>query len=277
MTTNIRFVRGALAVLIAVSMAGCTDKGAQAPRGKTRPGVVTKIDLQTRNVAMKIKTDDNVEQEHSGTISDDTEILINGRAAKLADVHIGERVDVTVQKSKTEDGKFDIKRVEITRASDSDWKATGTTTQPPAPVNPGLTPSNEAAPTPSAPKAAPPPAPTPSNNPPTPPRASADTAAPKPVEDIGMADPTQEAAKQDLTDLIYAQIRVRMEEALVKRADLLKAGTSQNDPSVAEFERQIIRARSFLSERGELLDDVAPPLAGISAPAAATPTPTPTP
>jgi len=246
-------VRGLFAAMIAISFAGCTDKGASAPKGKTRPGVVTKIDLQTRNVAMKIKTDDGVEQEHSGTISDDTEILINGRGAKLADVRIGEKVDVTVQKSKTEDGKFDIKKVEITRASDSDWKSTNTATQPVLTSSPPVTPP------PTTPPAN-------ANTPPTTPRTQADPTTPNPVPDEGMASNDQEAQKQDLTDLIYAQIRVRMEEALARRSNLLKNGTPQSDPQVAEFERQIIRARSFLSERGELLDDVAPPLAGIAAP-----------
>lgn len=251
-------VRGIFAAMIAISFAGCTDKSANAPRGKTRPGVVTKIDLQTRNVAMKIKTEEGIEQEHSGTISDETEILINGRGAKLADVVVGDKVDVTVQKSKTEDGKFDIKKVEVTRSSDSDWKTTNTATQPALTPNPPVTPPT-VTPTPT-----PPPANT--NTPPTTPRAQADPTTPNPVPDEGMASSDQEAQKQDLTDLIYAQIRVRMEEALARRSSLLKNGTPQSDPQVAEFERQIIRARSFLSERGELLDDVAPPLAGISAP-----------
>lgn len=257
MRTQFTVVRGFLAALVAVSMVGCTDKSNGTPKGKTRPGVVTKIDLQTRAVAMKIKTDDGVEQEHSGTISDDTEILINGRAAKLADVRIGEKVDVTVQKSKTEDGKFDIKRVEITRTSDSDWKSTSDTAGTTSTSNAPATPTNGTVnPTPT-------PTPTPA---PTEPRAKADPATPTPVPDVGMANNDQEAAKQDLTDLIYAQIRVRMEEALARRELLLKENTPQSDPRVAEFERQILRARSFLSERGELLNDVTPPLAGMAAP-----------
>ena len=269
MTTKITFVRGALAVLIAVSLAGCSDKGSNAPKGKTRQGVVTKIDLQTRNVAMKIKTDDGVEQEHSGIISEDTEILINGRGAKLADVHIDDKVSVTVQKSKTEDGKFDIKKVEITRAADSDWKSTGETTKPaPTPTPPTTPPAVTPTPTPTPP---------PANPPAAEPRVQTDPKTPTPVPDVGMTNNDPEAAKQDLTDLIYAQIRVRMEEALARRELLLKDGTPQSDQRVAEFERQVLRARSFLSERGELLDDVTPPLAGIPAPgtpsASATQTP----
>ena len=63
MTTKFTLVRGAFAALIAISFVGCTDKSNNAPKGKVRSGTVTKIDLQTRNVAMKIKTDDGIEQE----------------------------------------------------------------------------------------------------------------------------------------------------------------------------------------------------------------------
>lgn len=255
--TKLNLVRGTFAALIAVSLVGCTDKGANEPKARKRPGEVTKIDLQTRHVAMKIKTENGVEQEHASTLSEDTEILINGRGSKLADVRIGDKVEVTVQKSKTEDGKFDIKKVEITRASDSDWKSTSSNTQPAVTPNPPVNPT----PAPTPPPATPPPAE---------PRVQADPSPLTPVPDEGMTTVSnnQEEEKQDLTDLIYAQLRVRMEEALARREILLKEGVPQSDTRIAEFERQILRARSLLSEppRSELLDDVTPPLAGLSAP-----------
>jgi len=251
-TIKNKFVQGLLAVvLLALPIGGCPEKGDKAPKGKTLPATVMKIDQQTRNVTIKIKTDDGGEREESGTVGDDTEILINGRGAKLADVRVGEKVTVTVQKSPTEDGKYNVKKVVIERAAETDWKpANAGTEATPATNPPAAEPTKDAAPTPS-----------------TEPRASADPSKqPVPVPtDTGEVDP--DTRKQDLADLIYAQIRVRMEEALVRRADLLKSGTPQSDASVADLERQILRARSLLSERGELLDDVSPPLAGAPAPA----------
>jgi len=255
-TKTNKLVHGLLAaVLIALPLGGCPEKSDKAPKGKTLSGVATKIDLQTRNVSMTIKGDDGAERELNGTVGDDTEILINGRGSKLADVRVGEKVEVTVQKSATEDGKYNVKKVEITRAGDSDWKPTNATTQ------------SSAAPTP--PPVAPTPTPTPTTTPPTPPRAQGEVVPANPPEGEGDVD----ERKQDLADFIYAQIRVRMEEALTRRADLLKNGTPQSDPAVADLERQILRARSLLSERGEILEDVTPPISGTPAPAPSTPTP----
>lgn len=251
MTINAKTVLGLLAAfMLMVPLGGCSDKGEKGPKGKTLPATVMKIDQQTRNVTIKIKTDDGGEREESGTVGDDTEILINGRGAKLADVQVGEEVSVTVQKSPTEDGKYLVKKVVIERAAENDFKPTSEITPSAPPANSEIKPSAP----PSATEAKP-----------TEPRAQLDPTQPVPVPtDTGEEDP--EARKQDLMDLIYAQIRVRMEEALVRRAELLKNGTPQTDASVADFERQIIRARTLLTERGEILEDVSPPLAGVPAP-----------
>jgi len=69
-----------------------------------------------------------------------------------------------------------------------------------------------------------------------------------------------EAERTQATDMIYVQVRIRMEEALIARAALLKAGKAPSDPEVKRHEDIIKMARELLLAAGEMVADVEPPL-----------------
>ena len=64
-------------------------------------------------------------------------------------------------------------------------------------------------------------------------------------------------------DMIYATIRVKMEEAIAERAKLLKEGKDPSDERVRQLEGTIMRARSLLMENGEIVADVDPPIVQV--------------
>ena len=66
--------------------------------------------------------------------------------------------------------------------------------------------------------------------------------------------------RRDTTDAIYAAIRVRMEQAILKRKELLDAGRAPSDVEIRGLEGQITKARGYLIEAGEEVEDVDPPL-----------------
>ncbi|HKQ48388.1 MAG TPA: hypothetical protein VJZ71_09995 [Phycisphaerae bacterium] len=86
---------------------------------------------------------------------------------------------------------------------------------------------------------------------PTPPSAAAST------ED----DFESEASRRKQTEsMIYATIRIKMEEAIEKRASLLSSGKAPSDEEVRSLEGTIMRARELLEENGEVVEPVDPPI-----------------
>ncbi len=71
---------------------------------------------------------------------------------------------------------------------------------------------------------------------------------------------SQEDLRRETTDAIYAAIRVRMEQAILKRKELLDGGRDPSDVEIRSLEGQIMKARGFLIEAGEEVEDVSPPL-----------------
>ncbi len=71
---------------------------------------------------------------------------------------------------------------------------------------------------------------------------------------------SKEELRRATTDSIYAAIRVAMEKALLKRKALLDAGREPSDVEVRSLEGQIMKARGYLIEAGEDLEDVDPPI-----------------
>ncbi len=66
-------------------------------------------------------------------------------------------------------------------------------------------------------------------------------------------------------------VSVWRRQVAAKRMTAQRAGTALSDPAIQDLERQILRARALLAERGEILEDVRPPLqSGGSAPAPTT-------
>jgi hypothetical protein len=85
----------------------------------------------------------------------------------------------------------------------------------------------------------------------------------KPVQQASVQGNTEdpvEKRRRETEDAVYALIRVKMEEALMKRKELLDAGTDPADPEVRRLEGQIMKARGYLIEAGEEVEPVDPPI-----------------
>lgn len=64
-------------------------------------------------------------------------------------------------------------------------------------------------------------------------------------------------------NMIYATIRIKMEDMIEKRAELLKSGKAPSDVEVRQLEGSIMRARDLLQEAGEIVEDVEPPIVEV--------------
>jgi hypothetical protein len=71
---------------------------------------------------------------------------------------------------------------------------------------------------------------------------------------------SETARRKQTESMIYATIRIKMEEAIEKRATLLKAGKDPADEEVRSLEGTIMRARELLEENGEVVEPVDPPI-----------------
>jgi hypothetical protein len=91
---------------------------------------------------------------------------------------------------------------------------------------------------------------------PTPP-ARSEPAPPPTVQPAGTTDEDRRAQAEDM---IYATIRIKMEEAIAERAKLLKEGRNPADERIRQLEGTIMRARDLLTEAGEIVEDVDPPI-----------------
>jgi len=117
-----------LAILIGVGLvgpAGCSSRGAGKPKQKRLEGIAEKVDLQNNYVSMRVSDNKGGERILEGTFKEDTEVLINGRAAKLDQVRPGDKVVVFgYREGEGENQKLVATKVEVTRPEGSDWKRT---------------------------------------------------------------------------------------------------------------------------------------------------------
>ncbi len=68
------------------------------------------------------------------------------------------------------------------------------------------------------------------------------------------------ARREQAENMIYATIRIRMEEMIAQRAKLLNEGRDPADVEVRRLEGSIMKARDLLMENGEVVEDVEPPI-----------------
>lgn len=86
---------------------------------------------------------------------------------------------------------------------------------------------------------------------------NSDKATPPPPKDRSETDGITRAQAENM---IYATIRIKMEEMIAKRAALLKSGRDPSDVEVRDLEGSIMRARELLEENGEIVEPVNPPI-----------------
>jgi hypothetical protein len=60
---------------------------------------------------------------------------------------------------------------------------------------------------------------------------------------------------------VYAYIRAKMDQMIQQRAKLLSSGKTSADPEVQQLETSILNARQLLTEKGEVVGEIVPPLA----------------
>jgi aspartate 1-decarboxylase len=115
------------------ALPGCSGGGNKPPKLRRIEGVAKKIDLKAGVVSMVWKNDKGAEVNLEGTVKEDAEIWINGRASRLEEVHEGDKVVVLgYRERKGEEEKLIATRIEVTRPQATDWKPVGkaATTQP---------------------------------------------------------------------------------------------------------------------------------------------------
>ncbi len=235
--------------LLIVSLTGCSDQNKSRTKSRRFEGVAKSVDLQTQQVSMLIRREDGEEREFTAHVRDDTVIRINGRSQALGDVRSGDKVVAFVEKDKGE-GEFIVRRVEIERATDDDWKETGggASGAKASAVAPRSAAVSRTSVMPDAGNVTTPAAPAPVVAKPV------AQAPSKPTEPLPVTD------RADAEDLVWGLIRVKMEEAIEERSELLAAGTKPSDTKVRELEGLIMKARGLLQERGEILENVDPPI-----------------
>jgi hypothetical protein len=122
------------AALLIILTGGCSETGKKAKKIRTVDGIARKIDLKNNIVSMMVVDQKGQEREMQGSVREDSDIIVNGRASRLEDVREGDKVAVSYyREGKDDDIRFIATRVEVKRAKDNDWTSTGTgsrTTQP---------------------------------------------------------------------------------------------------------------------------------------------------
>jgi len=228
-----------VAVLLAIGLAGCSENSDKGRKVQRVEGVAKEINPEKNLFSMTFKDDKGVDRELSGSVPATADVIINGKAQSIKDVRPGDKVVVYGHKEGSSEAggeqKLVATRVEVTRPKDSDWK----------------TPGNAAA-TPPAGDIPPAPAQTPSAA-----EAPAKPVSPPPAQPAGETD---EDLREKTTGAIYAQIRIKMEEAIAERAKLLKEGRPASDPEIRRLEGVIMNARRLLTEAGEIVGEVDPPI-----------------
>jgi|GEM_PF-5920295 len=66
--------------------------------------------------------------------------------------------------------------------------------------------------------------------------------------------------KQAYEDLIYGNIRIRMDTSIALRRAMLEKGVAPTDPGVRNLEGQILKARDLLEQAGESVGPIEPPI-----------------
>ena len=78
----------------AAALVGCSEQDA-TPQHRSLKGVIERIDLAESKLALRFYSEKHqAETTITGLVNEQTRIFINGRASKLEDLKVGERIEV---------------------------------------------------------------------------------------------------------------------------------------------------------------------------------------
>lgn len=147
-----------LALVIGIALVaaqGCSSRNAGKPKQRRVEGIAEKIDLNNNSVSMRVSDGKGGQRILEGTLREDTEVEINGRAAKIEHVRPGDKVVVSgYREGEGENQKLVATKVVVTRPEGDDWKSTAgkssekapehePAASQPAPVQPAIIPAAE--------------------------------------------------------------------------------------------------------------------------------------
>lgn len=128
-----RILAASVALLAVILPTGCSDSGNKPPKMRRLEGIAKRIDLKSGIVSMQWKNDKGKEMLLEGSVRENAEIWINGRAQGLGDIREGDRVVVYgFREKKGGEEKLIATKIEVTRAGELDWKTVGRPTTQPA-------------------------------------------------------------------------------------------------------------------------------------------------
>lgn len=128
----VKITAGCLLLLAGTATTSCSGGADKPPKMRRLEGIAKRIDLRGGIVSMLWKNDKGKEIELEGTVKEDAEITINGRAHRLEDLREGDAVVVFGFRDKSGGvEKLIATRIEVSRPQEMDWKTVGgPTTQP---------------------------------------------------------------------------------------------------------------------------------------------------
>lgn len=118
--------RCASVLLVVCLQVGCSSERGRKKKIRKVQGVAKLVDVENRVVSMTFTDDKDNERELVGTFTDETIVLINGRAHDLKDIHPGDKV--LVYGYRVGDGPEPMlvaTKVVVDRPKNSDWKTAG--------------------------------------------------------------------------------------------------------------------------------------------------------
>lgn len=213
--------RGCLGVLAVFGLligAGCNPSQPKKPKSRTFDGEITRIDPAKRRVAMKLRNPKNkaewLTKEVEGAVTETTEIQINGRAAKFADLRVKDTVEATgYRQGKDDNEEIIAEAIRVDRPTES------------IPSTPGLS-----TPPPSTTAASPPP-----------PAANGNAPA-------ASAPPRQSLSREELMRLFVQELEKARTKAILDRAELLKEGRPPDDIDVLALDGRIAKAEQAIAQ-----------------------------
>lgn len=227
---------------------GCKQDEPRKPKSKTMEGVITRVDADKGRLAMKLRNPKNksefLPKEIEGSVTPTTEIQINGKLAKLADLREKDTVEATgYRQGKGDEEKIVAEKITVDRPIEVAAPVKPLTPPTPAPTNP-------------APVAAstPPPATQAAETPPVDPNAATPNA---PAPKVGLS-PT------DALKMFVEEVKKHRNKAAAERAELLKEGRPADDPEVlkrdaimAKADQAIAQVEDEAAKKGILLQQAA--------------------